>query len=511
MLVKVNGEDIKLPEGSTIEDAINITKAPYCTGSILSIIKGKKDFEKNINKFKIKTPKGSIIIEMLSDEIANPLIDIWKNSYLEFAKTTIRWTTSNEIAIGPIYTDLEPSMEEFKYHQGDVFLSLSGFSKESTHVLIAKEDHNGVYGAPNINKGVFARIVGGRRTLNLLTDDDNILAIEPVVERQSVVETAAISDLNTILENGNQLFTYVLIEPNKKSPQSVEHMFSLMEDDKLRIDYDSNSFIGFYNMQGLSKPAEEAIPRKRGTVTLRNDGVGVGKVYIYREDRVQSPAHTVIGFIKKGMELVDIAKSGEFITVKSDPERIMTINMTQKEANDFLSLRGVKQERTGLDNDDAIVVFQEPLTTIDILENNAVKTKGINIDDLVIVEMLNEAPRSTWYFKKVTDLVEKPIGHLKVHFAVPGMKLLIFEGDNKESKGLIPENTPERVISAGTIGITNMSRKNVGLIGVRFEDNSEFGPTAEPLNATNIIGKIDTDLKLLEKIKEGDLIYLREA
>jgi UPF0288 family protein (methanogenesis marker protein 3) len=55
-----------------------------------------------------------------------------------------------------------------------------------------------------------------------------------------------------------------------------------------------------------------------------------------------------------------------------------------------------------------------------------------------------------------------------------------------------------------------MIKKNVGLVGVRFESNSDFGPTAEPFEATNIIGKVVTDLELIGELKEGEILYVRE-
>ncbi|MDR2624482.1 MAG: methanogenesis marker 3 protein [Methanobrevibacter sp.] len=509
MLVKVNGEEIDLPEKSTIKDAIEKTNAPYNPKSIISLIKGTKEFEQNITKYKIKTPKGNIIIELVSN--ASELTDLWRNSYLKFENKKIRWTTSNEIAAGPIVTCLTPSTEEFRYRKGDVILSLSGFSNESTHLIIFKEDSTGVYGVPGINQGVFAKVVGGKRTLNDLTSDDRIVEIEGVIERRSVTDSSNISDLNTILSEGNQIFTYVLVEPNQDSPQSVEHLFSLIEDDTIKVDYESNSFIGFYRMEGLGKDSEHSTMRKRGSVTLRNTGKGIGRIYIYREDRVQSPAHTIVGFVRSGMELIDIANTGDFITVKTDPERIMAMSMTQKEAKEFLAIQNIEQIREGVLDDDALVVGQDPTTTIDILKEKKVRTMGIVKDNLVSVNIYDEdAPRSSLYFKKVTNLIEKPIGTLKIHFAVANMKISIFEGNSKEAKGLVPENTPKDKVYSGTLGITNMSRKNVGLIGVRFEDNSEYGPTAEPFDGTNIVGKITTDFEVLAKLKDGDMVYLKE-
>ena len=84
--------------------------------------------------------------------------------------------------------------------------------------------------------------------------------------------------------------------------------------------YESDSFVGFYGLEGLEKEPEYI----NGTVTLRNRGKGVGRIYIYREDRVSTPSHTVIGHIKSGIQLVDIANVGDTITVKTVPERIMT-------------------------------------------------------------------------------------------------------------------------------------------------------------------------------------------
>ena len=91
------------------------------------------------------------------------------------------------------------------------------------------------------------------------------------------------------------------------------------------------------------------------------------------------------------------------------------------------------------------------------------------------------------------------------------MHIIIFEGDKKLAKGLIPENNPVDKVIRGQIGITNMASKSAGLIGIRFEDNFEFGPTAEGFEATNIIGDITSDYDHLEKLKEGVVVYVTES
>ena len=136
---------------------------------------------------------------------------------------------------------------------------------------------------------------------------------------------------------------------------------------------------------------------------------------------------------------------------------------------------------------------------------------SINPNELCEIEFVDNAPRSVKYFKLISGLLENPVGKIKIHFAVPGMHITIFEGDKKLAKGLVPENNPVDVVNECEIGITNMASKTAGLIGVRFEPNREFGPTAESFNATNIIGKMVKNTDGLEDLKEGVVVYVRES
>ena len=511
MLIKINGEEIDVAEGSSIQDVIDKTNAPYTPGSIVCLIKGKKELEKNINKYKIKTNQGSIIIQLEESEDAKPLVDVWKSQYEEFVDLDIRWSTPHEVAIGPIVTDLEPTSDEFKYYEGDVVLSLSSFSNESTHLIMLKENTTNVYSVPPFNKGIFAHIIGGKKTLNNLTDDDKVTGIEPIIERSTTTDSYSVSDLSTVLEEGNELITYISFNIDEDSPVCVEHLFSIIKDGRIKVSYDSESFIGFYELEGLNKPKEHTTQRTRGTITIRNAGKGVGKLFIYRENRVLTPNHTTVGEIVNGMEIIDIAQENDFITVKSEQNRLMLLNKTQKEATEMLSAAGVEHMIDGLIDDDAIIVEQIPKHTIDILKEGRVVTKAVNKEDLCMIKFVDNAPRSVRYFKLLSGLLENPVGQIKVHFAVPGMHIVIFEGDKKTAKGLVPENNPVDKVIRGQVGITNMASKSAGLIGIRFEDNIEFGPTAETFGATNIIGDIVSDYDRLEKLKEGVVVYVTES
>ncbi len=511
MLIKINGEEMDVADGSTIQDVIVETNAPYTPGSIVCLIKGKKELEKNINKYKIKTNQGSIILQLDESDEAKPLVEVWKNQYEQFVDLDIRWSTPTEVAIGPIVTDLEPTSDEFKYYEGDVVLSLSSFSNESTHLIMLKENTTNVYSVPPYNKGIFARVIGGKKTLEKLTDDDKVTGIEPIIERSTTTDSASVSDLSTVLEEGNELYTYISFNIDEDSPVCVEHLFSLVKDNRIKVSFDSESFIGFYDLQGIEKPKEDTTQRARGTITVRNDGVGVGRLYIYRENRVLTPNHTTVGNVVNGMEIIDIAKENDFITVKAEQQRLMLLNKTQSEATEILSAAGVEHLIDGLIDDDAIIVEQQPKHTIDIIKEGHVITKAIKKEDICTIKFVDNAPRSVRYFKFLSGLLENPVGKIKVHFAVPGMHIVIFEGDKKLAKGLIPENNPVDKVIRGQIGITNMASKSAGLIGIRFEDNVEFGPTAEAFEATNIIGDITSDYERLEKLKEGVVVYVTES
>ncbi len=47
-------------------------------------------------------------------------------------------------------------------------------------------------------------------------------------------------------------------------------------------------------------------------------------------------------------------------------------------------------------------------------------------------------------------------------------------------------------------------------MGVRLSANKEFGPTSEPFEGTNIIGRV-IDTEKLKKVREKENVYIREV
>ncbi|MDO5852015.1 MAG: methanogenesis marker 3 protein [Methanobacteriaceae archaeon] len=506
MHVQVNNMEIDLDKGSSIEDAIKKANAPYSDDCVMTLIEGKEELESLINKYSIKTTHGTVIIEIMDD---NPLVDVWRSQYKEFMNKQIRWTTSNEVSIGPIKTELKPSDEEYSYHRWDVLLSLSGFSNEATHIIFLKNNYKSVFSVPEGTDGVFAKVIGGKRTVTKITDDDEIISIEPIIERKHVIKTAKKIDLSTKLSEGNQLFTYLEVKADDEAPLSFEHFLKVIEDGKIHVDYESESFIGSYLLKGLEKESEKITKRNKATVTVRNRGKSVGNIYLYREDRVSSDMHNTLGYITKGIELLDTTKVNDKILVKTIPEKISTISLTQIEAENYLKEHDIVHIRDGLTSDGDIIVAQDPRYTLDIVEKKELKTLGVKSEEIIHIELYDDAsPNSVWYFKKITGLLDGDIGHLQVKLAIKDMDIIMFKEMNREAKGLIPEKTTEDMIKAYEVCVSNTACKNVGNIGIRFKDNNDFGPTGESLKSTNIIGHVIFGQENLKNFKEGDTVYV---
>jgi UPF0288 family protein (methanogenesis marker protein 3) len=126
--------------------------------------------------------------------------------------------------------------------------------------------------------------------------------------------------------------------------------------------------------------------------------------------------------------------------------------------------------------------------------------------DIVLDDL--HAPETCRIFRDITGLKFHDVGRLPLFFAFDDVYL--FETKVPKTTNIKPENTPEDEVIAGSFAMTNESRKGAGMVGVRTDENSEFGPTSEPFSGTNVMGKV-VDLKKLGILKEGDIVYFREV
>ncbi|WP_421078307.1 methanogenesis marker 3 protein [Methanothermococcus sp. Ax23] len=480
-----------------------IAGEPYKMGANIVIIKGiKKEVEKESKKYKITTTKGSMIIGITE---SSGTVDFWNNNYEKFKGKNVRWRSVSDVSFGNITIDLKMSNKPEKFKKWDVVLSISGFDKTEGHLVFVKKDTQEIYGIESPKIGI---LIGGKRVLSELTPEDSIISIEPIRESKEKIDYLTTTDLNTELEDGWEIWTYCEAEFEGPS-KTVEHALALMEDGYFEATEGTNTFIADCRLQTLSIDEENLEDRKRGSITVRNTGDGVGKVYIYKENRASSLSHTVVGRITKGMELVDFSDEG-IISVVSKPERLNAIGKTQKEASELFKKHGINHTMEGDTNEDAIVIEQSPEYTMDVLKSKEVVTKGISPDKLLYVEIYDDkAPNTAWYFRKTTGLTTKSIGTLNVYFKTGDMAM--FERNDEYAKGLLPENTPTGTLEGGYIGVTNMVKRYKGYIGTRLSSNDKYGPTGETFEGTNIVGKIVKNEDVLKKLKAKDTVYILEV
>lgn len=507
MLIRLNGRDIEVVEGTILGDAIK--GEPYLEGTQIALTRPASSMQKRTSEFEVSTPHGSFVIRIDDSEHGRRFRELVP----QLASVNIRWKSSKVIAYGSFPTDLDISRDSHDYSRYDCFFTLGGFDNSSTYIMISRIDQSGVYGVAG-NGGKFGKVTRGRFLLDSLNEGDPILGIRPVVLELSETDAFLTTDMSTVLEDGMSVDTYVAVDLDGRSPIGCEQFLVVVGDGRLNITDRTETYSANSQRMDVTLVPERSTVREAGDVTVRNSGSGTGRIYFYRERRQLSPSHSHVGKVTNGREIVRMAPRGSEATVRPNPSRIMSIGMTQAQAGEFLEAAGAVQKRTGLADDDAIVAEQEPELTMEIRPGSEVETFGIRPDKVVLWEADDDgSPTTSHYIRKMTGLDHKPIGTMKVHFTFEGMPMITFVGNPSEASVLLPEKSfADDGSFRGQIAVTNMSRPNRGSIGIRLEDSEEFGPTGEEAYGTNVAGRIVSDLELLMKdIQDGDIVYLKES
>ncbi len=507
--VEVNGQQFKLPAGSTLGDALIVSKAPYRAGTAIGILKMTAERKKEvITEYAINTTKGKFRIEL--EDSDSPSGKLWAENFKEYEGKNVHWAGPEALAFGPFEAELKPERGLRSFEAFDVVFGAGGFDPGNTHLIISRKRHAAEYGTPE--EGIFAKVIGGKNLLNRLSKDDSILNIEPVIEWEQLAEKTCTSDLSTPLEGGASIFTYFEVELSRNAPQGAEHFYALSREGVLKVDYVASSFISDNSLREEVAPYENFEPRTEGAVSVRTAGYGTGKVYISREDRPSSLVHSVVGHVTKGLELVKLAEKGQELAVESLPPQLALLGHSFEEVEPLLSSIGVELVREGCTEEDAVIVRQEPATTLEILGDAKVTAFAVPGSKLVKVELYPEkAPKSVDFFRHSLELKTKTVGQLLVSMVYENTYL--FRAEKVEAikyKEILPENSPRDKVLAGEFGITNQSAKRMGNIGVKLVDDDLFGPTGEKFSSTNIIGRI-IDPEKLKGVREGDVIYVSEA
>ena len=170
--VEVNGQKYTLPAGSTLGDALKVSRAPYIAGTAIGILKETAEKRTEIiTEYAINTPKGEFRIEIKNPE--SPSGKLWAEHFKEYEGKPVHWASPEALAFGPFEAEIKPSRETRSFEAFDVLFGAGGFDPHNTHLIFSRKRHTAEYGTPE--DGVFAEVVTGRKILSRLSREDTIL------------------------------------------------------------------------------------------------------------------------------------------------------------------------------------------------------------------------------------------------------------------------------------------------------------------------------------------------
>lgn len=506
MKVLVDGTSLDLKVGATLGDALSRAGTKPAVGAIVGIVKGRGEKSLQTNSYWLNTTKGKIRIELLDTDLQK----IWHDSVDQIKESEARWTSSDAIAFGPFTSSIDWDRVAHEYNRWEIAMGAAGFDPGKTQLIFVRKRHTSVYGAP-AKGGVFARVVGGKNTLDRLEKDDRIIGVEPIVEWEDLTEKMATTDLTMPLAEGMEIYTRFEVELVEDAPLGAEFFMALTRDGTFKVDSISSSYISSDIL--LTEPIkfEHREPRLEGVVTVRTTGRGLGRIFIYKADRTSNMGHSVVGKVTSGMDMVKLAGPGHLLTAKVRPDRIMLMGSGLDQALAAMKDREIHTEVIGYTGDDAVVVNQDPAATMSILKENKVRLTSIPAKRLVSIELYDQlAPKTLDYFRHVTGLKERPVGPMPVYFVYENTILFKPAIEATSYKEILPENKPTGPVPAGSIGVSNQVAKKIGFVGVRLVEDKRYGPSGEKFEATNIIGRV-LEPEKLKDVKEDEVVYVREV
>jgi putative methanogenesis marker protein 3 len=478
--VVINGSVRAVEEGTKIGEIVKEAVPPEWDYLIVKRGRGRRISEGCV----LNTSKGKIVSDL---EVG-----------LEEERVEVAWTNADMIAFGPAFLNSDRfkgvpfSRKSLK--RGDIFI-LQG---EESYLCIALSgcvDRFDVIGRVNAGFSVLKRLVRG----------DMIKSVEYKYREKGGMERLS---LDSKIRGGMEIFSHIDVDLARDAPSSAESFLFYLKNSNgiLTVSERTNAYIRMENPIITSDiPVENNRSlRRRGDVFIRNDGVRRNSIYFYKADRMTQPLLNRIGEVTNGMELVEVAKEDERIVAIPHPSQISVIGMEQSDAGDLLAERGILQERTGDKGEDAIIIAQHPSLTMEIADK--LKTEGLSQDKVIYIEFFDEkAPLTIDYVRDVSGLYrDRPLGKLRVLSS--SSSLVLLEGEGKK-RAIVHENIVKRC-EAGFIGVTNMSRPWYGTIGIRLDEDDEYGPTGERLESTNIIGRIIKGLNVLKREMVQTLYFI---
>jgi putative methanogenesis marker protein 3 len=503
--IHVDGERREVGNSSTLGSVI----PDHPQGCSVAVIRPVAQEQAKTGSLSISTTAGQITLE-LDGSTPEFLDDPSLTSRL-----TLHWEDRYAAAFGPFPTEIHPIRKPHLYERGEVILGCGGYERDRSYLLFSKNRHSADHGADETG-GVIGRIVSGRAVLDRWTTGDRITRIEPVISWADTSRSFTTTDMQLALEDGMQIVSCVKAMAQGYNPDritteasgSVEHLLIALRSGRFVVGRATSTHILDSRAFGTDVVAQYRHPRREGAVTVRTNGPSRGGIYIYRADVPSNPSHSIVGQVVSGIELAKLAQEHDTFVIHVQPDRIDLLGLPLESAKAIAAARGfaltVDKDETG-----RIVVSQEPGTTLDVLNERSATVTTAPYTKVVDIELFDaEAPVSCDVFRRITGLKEHDAGMMPAFFIFDDVYL--FKPAIPPGTAIYPENCPVAETPAAALAITNDSRKGSGLVGVRLSANKEFGPTSEPFEGTNIIGRV-IDTEKLKHIKEREKVYIREV
>jgi len=502
--IHLDGERMEVGERSSLGSVLS-HHPPGCSVGIIR--PATKEQAKTANLV-IRTTAGEVTIE-----ITGRNDDLLKSPDIA-EKLTLHWEDRYAAAFGPFPSPVHPIRKPHLYERGDVILGCGGYEPARSYLIFSKTRHSADHGADE-SGGVFAKVVSGKAVLDRWATGDRITGIEPVISWADTSRSFTTTDMSLGIEDGMQIVTHVKIMAQGYTPDritteaagSVEHMLLALRTGRFIVGRATSTHLLDTRLAGTEDIDKEfRHPRREGTVTVRTTGQLAGSIYIYRDDVPSSPVHDVVGQVVHGIELVKLAKEPDILTISVLPQRIDLLGLPLTKAKEIAAAEKIS---LNIDKEEGerIVVSQDPGNTLDVLKERMVTVTTASLEKVIDIELDDEkAPVSCDIFRRITGLKQHDAGMLPVFFKFDDV--VLFRSAIPPGIKINPENTPGGEVPAAALAITNDSRKGSGLVGVRLSANKEFGPTSEPFEGTNILGRV-IDTEKLKKVKEKETVYIR--
>lgn len=503
----------------------------------LDIIKGEKFSEVLVNAG-IYTKEGQVIISGQREKLISrkeqkmgifvrgiqitiELFNDWSTKILFEGKAQNRMSVqqkdANVISIGAYRSESTGKFDEYELQEGAVYCDQIGLDNNRTCLLLCRKKHRAFYSLTNPKP--VGRIVTGMGILNTVAfEDDIILKSLDGNEVSEHISYSKVTDFsNKVVNDGTRIVTRVKIRIFNDNPSVGDIFLRLFDKGFIKVSTTTGAFISVDGLREfkVENVGNNLVNRARGGIYVRSTGINLGSYFFYRSSRSSSRSHLLIGEVTSGLEIIDLASPNDIVCIESSPKPLNCIGMSQSKAENYLSEMGFNQIRRGNKQDDALVVSQDPFSSLLVSDSNDISTTGLSSDSIMKVRLFEkDAIITSNYIRNVTGLTLERIGRLRVeqgYSPVIGAILLSGNDERITVPNLKVENIPQCHVTIGTIGVTNSVVDRTGMIGIRIEESGEFGPTLESFECTNIVGEVaDESIHLLKELKSGQDIYIME-